>query len=166
MMASLGIDLSHTTLGGFASESSNCSFWTTGDVGGVPPVASATAKSTAVRLIQFCDVTVIIGKPLVGSCDAHAKALESSAATTPTLRFACWKAGSELANAAPKSVAQPSIWEYLARSAVMTCCVTAGSQLVTSNGCWPISLILVGSSTSWRHCERVVLCELPAGPPR
>src|SRR5579859_1592396 len=135
MIASFGIDLSHTTLGGLARESSNCSFWTTGDAGGVPPVASATAKSTAVRLIQFCEVTVIIWKPLVGSCDAQANAFESSAAITPTLRLACWKAGSELAKAAPKSVAQPSIWGNLARSAVMTCWVTAGSQLVTSNGC-------------------------------
>jgi hypothetical protein len=60
MIASEGIEVSHWTFGGVASESSNWTFSTTAEAGGVPPVARATAQSTAVLLIQFCDVTVII----------------------------------------------------------------------------------------------------------
>ena len=129
-IASLGSDGTHSTGWGLpVSESSNAFCGTTVEDGIVPPVALATAKSTAVRTIQFCESTVNSGKP--SFFWSHESWLESSVAIAGILRLAWENALNALASAAPKSVVIASIFGYLARTAVTTFCVCAGSQLVT-----------------------------------
>src|SRR5437588_7806982 len=113
---------------------------TTGDLGAVPPLAAATAKSIAVRTIQVWESTVKswnCGSELWSCFQAHDSWFESSVATAGIFRRSCLNAPNESARAAPKSVVKPSIFGYLARSAATTCSVLAGSQFVTLYGVCP-----------------------------
>src|SRR3954447_23779807 len=161
---------SHFGLLGWPLIESSNGFWGTSVEGASPPVALATAYWIAVRTIQFCESTVkSLKSGLVDNSfsRSHDSWLEASVATAGILRPACLKAPNELASAAPKSVVIASIWGYLARIAVTTFCVWAGSQFVTLYGVCPMNLMFGWSARTFcMPSNSAWLWELAGGPPR
>src|SRR6185295_1746247 len=105
------------------------------DLGGVPPVALATAQSTASRTLSLPVATVNSlnsGFAAWFSLQKQPSALPSDVASAGIERPLRWNTGSAPTSDGPKSETMTSILACLAISAVSTVWVSAGSQLVTS----------------------------------
>ena len=93
--------------------------------------------------------------------------MPSDVASAGIERPLCSNSGSAPTSDGPKSETITSIWSYFAIAAVSTFCVSAGSQLVTSNGCSPMKVYLpVRSRTSCSPSASSMPWLLPAGPLR
>src|SRR4051812_8539188 len=138
--------------------------------GGVPSVALAMAHWTASRALSLPVATVNILKPglvALWSSQKQDSTLPSEVTSAGMERPPFSNAGSAPTSDGPKSETMTSIFGYLAMAAVSTCWVSDGSQLVTSNGCWPTKVYLpVGSSTECSAWPSVMPWLLPAGPDR
>src|SRR6478609_7332332 len=105
--------------------------------GFLPPVASATAQSIARRAWSFCVETVIslnVGFARWFAFQKHPSTLPSDVASAGIVRPLFLNSGRAPTRDGPKSETMTSIFGYLAMSALSTCWVLDGSQLVTSNG--------------------------------
>ena len=101
------------------------------------------------------------------SSQKQASSLPSEVAIAGMDRPLCSKTGRAPTSEGPKSETITSIWGFLAIAAVSTCCVSAGSQFVTSNGSSPMKVYLpVGSRTSCSPSASSVPWLLPGGPLR
>src|ERR1044071_9820384 len=131
-----GRPASHSTGFGLpVTESSNAGAWKVVAVGGVPPVALATAQSTASRTLSLPVATVNSLKSGLAagvSFQKQPSALPSDVASAGIDRPLFCNTGSAPTSDGPKSDTITSIFGFLAISAVSTVWVSAGSQLVTS----------------------------------
>src|SRR5215470_973126 len=129
---------SHSTGFGLPlTESSKVGAWKVVALGGVPPVALATAQSTASRTLSLPVATVNSLKSGFAawlSFQKQPSALPSEVASAGIDRPLFWNTGSAPTSDGPKSDTMTSILGCLAISAVSTVWVSAGSQLVTSYG--------------------------------
>src|SRR5678815_218317 len=129
---------SHSTECGLPpTESSKLGASNVVDSGGLPPVALATAQSTASRTLSFPVATVNSLKSGFAawlSFQKHPSALPSDVAIAGIERPLLVNTGSAPTSDGPKSDTITSIFGFLAISAVSTVWVSAGSQLVTSYG--------------------------------
>src|SRR5215471_7514552 len=157
-----------TGLGLPVVESSNTSEGKCVVAGFLPPLASATAQSIARRAWSFCVETVNslnVGFDLCSFIQKQPSTLPSEVASAGIVRPLLLNSGSAPTSDGPKSETITSIFLYLAMSAERTFCVSAGSQLVTSNGCSPMKVYLwVGSRILWRPWFSSTPWLLPLGP--
>src|SRR6185503_7980757 len=119
------------------TESSKLGAWNVVESGGLPPVALATAHSTASRTLSFPVATVNSLKSGFAawlSFQKQPSALPSEVAIAGIERPLLVNTGSAPTSDGPKSDTITSILGFLAISAVSTVWVSAGSQLVTSYG--------------------------------
>src|SRR6266700_5527587 len=136
--------------------------------GFLPPVASATAQSIASREWSFWVDTVKslkVGFAAWFFFQKHASAFPSEVASAGIGRLLLVNWGSAPTRDGPKSDTMTSIFGYFAIAAVSTVWVSAGSQFVGSNGCWPMNLYLpVGSRTPCRPLASCTPWLFPGGP--
>src|ERR1043165_2482915 len=129
---------SHSTGWGLPlTESSNAGAWNVVELGGLPPVAFATAQSTASRTLSFPVATVNSLKSGFAawlSFQKQPSALPSEVAIAGIERPLLVNTGSAPTSDGLKAETMKSIFGFLAISAVSTVWVSAGSQLVTSYG--------------------------------
>src|SRR4051812_30859080 len=133
-----GAPASHSTGCGLPdTESSKIGAWNVVSLGGWPPVARATAQSTASRTLSLPVATVNSLKSGLAawwSFQKQPSALPSDVASAGIERPLLVNTGSAPTSDGPKSDTMTSILACLAISAVSTVWVSAGSQLVTSYG--------------------------------
>src|SRR5258708_16243211 len=79
-------------------------------------------------------------------CQKQASAFPSEVASAGILRPLLANDDSAPTSDGPKSETMASIFGYFAIAAVRTVWVRAGSQLVGSNGCWPLNFHLPAES--------------------
>src|SRR3954452_9667266 len=136
----------HSTGFGFpVVESSKTSDGKCGLAGFLPPVARAIAQSIARRAWSFWVDTVNslnVGFLATFFFQKQPSTLPSDVARAGILRPLLLNSGSAPTSDGPKSDTMTSIFLNLAMSADSTFCVSAGSQLVTSNGCSPMKCYL------------------------
>src|SRR6476660_7394670 len=136
--------------------------------GFLPPVASATAQSIARRAWSFCVETVIslnVGFARWFAFQKHPSTLPSDVASAGIVRPLFLNSGRAPTRDGPKSETITSILGYLAMSADSTFWVSAGSQLVTSNGFSPMNVYLCeGSRILCRPLFSSTPWLLPFGP--
>src|SRR3984885_11646195 len=126
-----------TGLGVPLTESSKLGAWKVVASGGLPPVAFATAQSTASRTLSLPVATVnSLNSGLAAwfSFQKQPSALPSEVASAGIERPLRVNTGRAPTSDGPKSDTITSILGFLAISAVSTVWVSAGSQLVTSYG--------------------------------
>src|SRR5215475_8428593 len=137
-------------------------------VGGVPPVAAATAHCTARRTLSFSVETVKSLKSglfLWCSVQKQPSELPSDVASAGIDRPDFSNNGRAPTSDGPKSETMTSILGFLAISAVKTFCVNAGSQFVTSKGSG-LRNLYSGPSTDLSPASSSRPWLLPAGPLR
>src|ERR1700692_1422838 len=137
-------------------------------LGGVPPVAAATAHCTARRTLSFSVETVNSLKSRLSwwnSVQKQPSELPSDVASAGIDRPDCLNSGSAPTSDGPKSETMTSILLFLAISAVRTFCVSAGSQFVTSKGSGLMNLYS-GTSTDFSPASSSRPWLVPPGPLR
>src|SRR5262249_39896779 len=133
-------------------ESSNTSDGKCVVAGFLPPLASAIAQSIASRAWSFWVETVNslnVGFFATFFFQKQPSTLPSDVASAGILRPLFVNSGRAPTSDGPKSDTITSIFGYLAIAAESTFCDSAGSQLVTSNGCSPMNLYLPDGSRIW-----------------
>src|SRR3954464_9974697 len=165
-----GRSLRQSTLGGSPlTEFSNIGALKRAAAGGVPPVASATAQSTASRALSLPVATVNSlksGLSALCCCQKQDSALPSEVTSAGIERPLFSNSGRAPTSDGPKSETMTSIFGYLAIAALRTCWVLAGSQLVTSKGCSPTKVYLPGVSVCCIPLSSSRPWLFPAGPDR
>src|SRR6476646_4633045 len=126
-----------TGFGVFDTESSKTGAENCLDDGGVPPVASATAQSTASRALSLPVATENILKSgflAWWSSQKQESTLPSEVTSAGIERLLFSNSGRAPTSEGPKSETMTSIFGYLAIAEVSTCWLSAGSQLGGVNG--------------------------------
>src|SRR5579875_2828937 len=136
--------------------------------GNLPPVTSATAQSIAKRTLSLPVATVNSlksGFSLWLSIQKQPRELPSEVASAGIERLNFLNTGSAPTKDGPMSDTITSIFGFFEISAVRTCWVRDGSQLVTSNGAGFRNLYL-SSSTDFSPASSSKPWLFPAGPLR
>src|SRR4051794_14544241 len=164
-----GSSLRHCTAFGLPdTESSNTGALKISSFGVLPPVARATAHSTARRTLSLPVATVKSLKSGFAACCSVQKQpseLPSDVAKAGIDLPCLVNSGSAPTSEGPKSDTITSILSFLAISAVRTFCVSAGSQLVTAKG-FGLTNLYSAPSTDFMPFSSSRPWLLPAGPLR